>query len=224
VFKHFAQFSTSSETWVTRATRATETPKPRKPAASGLACPVAQNKNAWVTVGNQERAVAEVAQGHEEWATGGDSQKPAENCDFSEPVAQVTQVTQENDKPEIEMWDGADWRAYFNERAGIAEHDGGLSRADAEARAYECCVAEWLIRNPTSSEPGCCAWCGRENGTHCQVLPFSTGETGHTWLHSGCWPAWYADRRLQAVEGLAGAGIIPVGPGSSTASRASAGP
>jgi hypothetical protein len=121
-------------------------------------------------------------------------------------------------------WTPEDWQAFFDERAGIAEHDGGLSRADAQARAYECCVAEWLIRNPASSEPGCCAWCGGEDSTHCQVVPFGTGDIGHTWLHSGCWPAWYADRREQAVEGLAGAGITPAGLGNSTTSRASSAP
>ncbi len=41
-----------------------------------------------------------------------------------------------------------DWRALFDERAGIAEHNGGLARADAERRAFECCVMEWLWRNP----------------------------------------------------------------------------
>lgn len=36
-----------------------------------------------------------------------------------------------------------DWQAFFDERAGIAEFDGGQSRTQAEARAYACCVAEW---------------------------------------------------------------------------------
>jgi hypothetical protein len=43
-------------------------------------------------------------------------------------------------------WAPKDWRAYYDERAGIAEFDGGLPRAEVEARAYQCCVAEWLIR------------------------------------------------------------------------------
>src|SRR5262245_44216049 len=40
----------------------------------------------------------------------------------------------------IQAWDPVDWRAFFDERAGIAEYDGGLSRAEAEARAFDCCV------------------------------------------------------------------------------------
>ncbi len=142
MFKHFAQFSTLSKTWATRATWATETPKPRKSAASEPDGPVAQNEKAWATVGNQERAVAQVAQRQEEWATKGDGPKTAENCDYLEPVAQVAQVAQKNDKAKIAEWYAKDWQAFLEERAAIAEHDGGLERADAEVQAYECCVME----------------------------------------------------------------------------------
>ncbi len=109
MFKHFAQFSTSSQTWVTRATRVTETPKPRKSAAFGPRLPVTQNENAWATVGNQQQAVAQVTQTQEEWATRGNRQETADYNDFSELVTQVTQVTQENDKAGIAEWDAEDW-------------------------------------------------------------------------------------------------------------------
>ena len=45
-------------------------------------------------------------------------------------------------------WAAEDWRAHFDERAAIAEFDGGLSRPEAEALAFEHCVAEWLYHNP----------------------------------------------------------------------------
>ena len=32
-------------------------------------------------------------------------------------------------------WTEADYREFYEERAGIAEFDGGLTRADAEAQA-----------------------------------------------------------------------------------------
>ena len=105
MFKHFAQFSTLSEPWATRATWATETPKPRKSAAFGPNSPVAQNETAWATVGNQERAVAQVVQSQKEWATKGDGPELAENSGFLEPVAQVAQVAQANDKAGIARWD-----------------------------------------------------------------------------------------------------------------------
>jgi hypothetical protein len=41
-------------------------------------------------------------------------------------------------------WSGEDWLAYFDERAGIAEYDGKLSRQRAEAVAFGSCVLKWL--------------------------------------------------------------------------------
>jgi hypothetical protein len=46
-------------------------------------------------------------------------------------------------------WPPEDWQVFFDERAGIAEFDGGVGRAEAEARAFDCCVAEWINRHPT---------------------------------------------------------------------------
>ena len=92
-------------------------------------------------------------------------------------------------------WSAEDWRAFFDERAGIAEFDGGLPRAQAEARAFACCVAEWLNRNPVRSPPGRCLGCGGGEHAHDPLLPFGTEPTGHAWLHSRCWPAWHAAGR-----------------------------
>ena len=60
-------------------------------------------------------------------------------------------------------WSGEDWLAFFDERAGIAEFDGGLPRDVAESRAFECCVVEWLNCNPVCS-------------TACRCLGSSAGE------------------------------------------------
>lgn len=49
-------------------------------------------------------------------------------------------------------WSAEDWRAFFDERAGIAEFDGGLSRRKAEDQAFDCCVTEWRSRNPGGGE------------------------------------------------------------------------
>jgi hypothetical protein len=57
-------------------------------------------------------------------------------------------------RPANNGWAAIDWLAFFDERAGIAEFDGGLPRQDAEARAFACCVVEWLNRNPVRSSPG----------------------------------------------------------------------
>lgn len=54
-------------------------------------------------------------------------------------------------RPRNDGWTEEDWRAFFDERAGIAEFDGGLPRARAEVLAYDACVVEWLRQFPTRS-------------------------------------------------------------------------
>ncbi len=128
-------------------------------------------------------------------------------------AANVAQVAQEDRSCATfatcaggEHADTQDWQAYFDERAGIAEHDGGLSRTDAERQAFECCVVEWLWRNPPpASGPERCAHCGEPLGE--DGLPFLTGAGGHVWLHSGCHGDWTAQRRAEAVAALEGFGI-----------------
>jgi hypothetical protein len=96
-------------------------------------------------------------------------------------------------------------RASAEGRAGIGEFDGGLPRAESEARAFACCVAEWLNRNPVRSPPGRCLGCGNGDHAHDPLLPFGIESTGHAWLHSLCWSAWYAG--VEAVAALANLGI-----------------
>lgn len=104
-------------------------------------------------------------------------------------------------------WSGEDWRALFDERAGVAEFDGGLERNQAESRAFSYCIAEWLTRNPMRSPAGRCLGCGGIEHAHDKLLPFGTEPTGHAWLHSGCWPAWHASREAEAVAALSTFGI-----------------
>lgn len=112
-------------------------------------------------------------------------------------------------RPANDGWSGEDWLAFFDERAGIAEFDGGLPRASAEARAFACCVAEWLNRNPVRSPPSCCLACGADEHGPDKLVPFGTEPTGHAWLHSRCWPAWHAGRKAKAIAALQAMGIVP---------------
>ena len=132
-----------------------------------------------------------------------------------EPASQVLEAIRRHKADIVALltaadgdWTAKDWRTFFDERAGIAEFDSGQTRADAEAYAFECCVTEWMTRNPAPSAPGCCAWCGEPDITSCAVIvPFWTGTRGHTWLHHNCWDEWYRKREAQAVQTLAGMGI-----------------
>ena len=105
-------------------------------------------------------------------------------------------------------WSGEAWREFFEERAGVAEFDGGLPRDQAEARAFSRCVGEWLQRNPVRSPSGRCDLCGQSKG---MLLPYLTGYSvkapGHTWLHQECSPAWHQERRAKAVAALVAMGI-----------------
>ena len=113
--------------------------------------------------------------------------------------------------PSRYTWDAEDWHAFLDERAGIAEHDGGLKRADAERQAFECCISEWHWRNPPlASGPERCAHCSKPlAGPGRDGLPFLTGDGGHTWLHSGCHGDWMDQRRAEAVTALEGLGLTP---------------
>ena len=101
-------------------------------------------------------------------------------------------------------WSAKDWKAFYDERTGIAEFDGRQSRADAEAIAFECCIVEWLDRHPECSNPDRCAWCGEPYRDGNAVVPFGVDSGGHTWLHPECWSDWRQDRRERAQRALQG--------------------
>ena len=110
-------------------------------------------------------------------------------------------------RPGADGWSAEDWHAYFDERAGIAELDGGLPRDQADARALDCCNAEWLEHNPMRSPPGRCLGCGDGDHTNEPLVPFGTESAGHVWLHRGCWKAWYEGRKAAAMTALGEMGI-----------------
>jgi hypothetical protein len=109
-------------------------------------------------------------------------------------------------RPANDRWSPEDWQVFFDERAGIAEFDGGLPRAEAERHAFACCITEWLNRNPTPSAPGRCLACGGERSSD-PLLPFGSETRGHAWLHRACWPAWCRAREAEAIAGLTSMGI-----------------
>jgi hypothetical protein len=111
-------------------------------------------------------------------------------------------------RPGRDGWSADDWQVFFDERAGIAEFDGGLPRPEAEARAFACCLAEWQNRNFVPSSSGLCLACGCSDRAHDPLLPYGMESTGHAWLHSRCWPAWQAGRRATATAALADMGIL----------------
>ena len=109
-----------------------------------------------------------------------------------------------------EEWTARDWRAFYDERAGIAEHLGEVSRAIAEVRAFECTVVAWLNHNPAPENgPDQCAHCGGTT-TAGDALPYLNAG-GYVWLHADCHADWMRHRRAEAVEALRGMGINNAG-------------
>ena len=103
-------------------------------------------------------------------------------------------------------WSAEDWQTFFDERAGIAEFDGGLSRSQAEQRAFACCVVEWLNRNTVSSMPGrflgcggmiivmtrCCPTASNRPATHgCMRAAGQLGIRTGRLKPSLCWRRWH---------------------------------
>jgi hypothetical protein len=107
-------------------------------------------------------------------------------------------------------WSADDWQAFFDERAAIAEFEGGLPRGEAEARAFACCVVEWINRSSTPSSPGRCLTCGGGERLCDPLLPFGTELVGHAWVHRACWRGWYVAREVEASLRLASMGIPQV--------------
>ena len=108
-------------------------------------------------------------------------------------------------------WDADDWQAFYGERAELAEFDGGLPRPEAEARAWEYSIGEWLVHHAVQSDPGRCHWCGSDAKLEA-LVPY--GTTGHAWLHGQCWPAWFDARKARAAAALMAMGLKAATEGS----------
>jgi hypothetical protein len=104
-------------------------------------------------------------------------------------------------------WSAEDWLAFFEERAGIAAFEARLPRGAAEARAFACCVAEWLIRHPVRSPAGRCLHCGGDHQTDNPLLPHGIEPPGLVWLHSRCWTAWHVGRKAEVMTALLKLGL-----------------
>lgn len=103
-------------------------------------------------------------------------------------------------------WDAEEWQSFFDERAGIAEYDGGLPRPEAERSAYQSCLAEWEDQNPVQSSSDRCCVCGKQEGRDTALLAIGLNPN-QVWLHDVCWKIWREDRLKQAKACLDRLGI-----------------
>ena len=107
--------------------------------------------------------------------------------------------------PADDGWSAEDWQAFFDERAGIAEFDGGLSRLDAEMyrlRGLRRSVG-WRLHPPVGGEHGYCLRCGSsvsDQDKSSVVVTCVGGTTGR--LHASCASDWKNRRRWEARTAL----------------------
>ena len=107
---------------------------------------------------------------------------------------------------------GEDWIVLFEERAAIIEFEGGLSRLEAERRAFDDTLTVWRDLVPAARPIGVCAHCGRRDEPGKPLVAYGTTEGGATDLHSQCWPAWNADRIRLGTAFLNSLGITAAAP------------
>lgn len=119
-------------------------------------------------------------------------------------VAEVAKIAGPPNRTPAARWSDEDWREFFNERAAIAEFDGGLSRQEAEQRAIEACIAHWLNLHPADPTPeNSCAVCGEALDHPGRYgVPVLRPGGGHHWLHEGCIREWWRMRRQRAITAV----------------------
>jgi len=108
-----------------------------------------------------------------------------------------------------QIWNAADWREYFDERAGVSEYDAGMRREKAEQQAFEACITRWLDTHPPAdTNNAICPHCQKPNGAPGNsCAPVLSGNGGHVWLHHDCLEPWRARRRQEAIAALMAMGI-----------------
>ena len=81
--------------------------------------------------------------------------------------------------------------------------------AQAQARAHEARIVEWLMRHPPAPNgPDRCAHCA-EPMADTDALPFLNGAGGNVWMHDRCHGPWMAERRAAAIRALDAFGLRP---------------
>jgi hypothetical protein len=120
----------------------------------------------------------------------------------------VTGASDENPRSAVEpaTLSAADWRAEYDECAGIAEFDGHRSRADAERMAWLSVANRWYCLHGEPVPAALCAGCRRPlSGSEVLLLPH--GERAHVDADHGCIIAYGRRWKVAAAAALETMGI-----------------
>ena len=98
-----------------------------------------------------------------------------------------------------------DWRTFFDEWVSLSERNG-LSRSEAEIRAYSHCIVHWQnIIQPDIAGGDICPVCNHHLGKF-PVAVLRPGG-GHIWMHSECVGPMNIRCREEAKQNLEQMGI-----------------
>lgn len=104
-------------------------------------------------------------------------------------------------------WAADDWQIFFEERAAIAEFDGGFDRAEAERRAGELCLTRWQQTHPPApSPPLTCAHCGGAVPRHHGRVAYVAARRA-VQVHPNCITPWQTARRMAAIVAMRAMGL-----------------
>jgi hypothetical protein len=87
------------------------------------------------------------------------------------------------------------WHALYEDCVCINETEGGLSREEAEASAFEYCYRTRLSLNPVMLSDTVCPHCAGVGEKSGPLLPYR----GDAWVHEGCESAWSQARQAEAA-------------------------
>lgn len=110
-------------------------------------------------------------------------------------------------RPGTDGWSAEDWWALFDERAGIAEFDGGLPQDQAEAHASGHCLAEWLRNDPMRAPPHQGSGYGEDNQRQGEQLPFGPKTLDPECQHFGFRSECHGTRKSETLANLGSMGI-----------------
>lgn len=102
----------------------------------------------------------------------------------------------------VGQWDRADWQVFYDERAGISEHDGQQTAEKAGSIAYEAAIARWMNEHPFTGDKALCGACGESLAG--DVVPLTDGAWIH---HPKCFHDYQEKRRNEATTALKEMGI-----------------
>ena len=107
-------------------------------------------------------------------------------------------------RPAIDGWSAEDWQAFFDERAGIVEHDGGFrpSGCGDVCASRTASIIGWrcIRRSQTSKDTASAVALLSLIEQASVVVTWSDGTMGR--LHAGCAPTWKNLRRWDARTAL----------------------